>query len=63
VTCPRCSGLMLTEQFFDSHSLDLPDQFEGWRCVFCGIILDPVIVENRGAFHEWSMRNGVWDNA
>ncbi len=63
MTCPRCNGLMLMEQFIESHYLDLPDEFEGWRCVLCGIILDPVIVENRGASHERSMRNEVRDNA
>jgi hypothetical protein len=36
--CTRCGGLMVTEQF-----IDLPAH----RCVQCGEIVDPVILQNR----------------
>ena len=43
--CPRCDGLMLQEVFMDFADYD--GSFEGWRCLVCGEIVDPVIVNNR----------------
>jgi len=40
--CLRCKGAMVYDQFYGSY-----DQFWGWKCVICGEILDPVILENR----------------
>ena len=34
---------MAPEEFY---SLD-DDMFSGWRCIFCGEIIDPVILKNR----------------
>lgn len=42
--CPRCSGLMVREWFYDFHG-DMP--FQGARCVMCGEILDSLILEHR----------------
>jgi hypothetical protein len=42
--CLRCQGLMWTETFFD---LQLNTEFQGWRCLFCGNVWDPVIGDNR----------------
>ena len=42
VNCHRCGGLMVYEIFCDPH-----DHFWGWRCIFCGEIVDQVILENR----------------
>jgi ribosomal protein S27AE len=39
--CPRCGGLMVAE-----WCLDLSD-YSGRRCVQCGELIDPVILENR----------------
>jgi hypothetical protein len=40
--CPHCSGSMIYEKFFG------PDEyFWGWRCIFCGEIVDDIILENR----------------
>jgi hypothetical protein len=36
--CSRCSGLMVLEPCFD---------FFAWRCVQCGDMIDPVILQNR----------------
>lgn len=39
--CPRCSGLMVVE-----WCEDLSD-YTAQRCVQCGELIDPVIVQNR----------------
>ena len=39
--CPRCSGLMVVE-----WCEDLSD-YTGQRCVQCGELIDPVIMQNR----------------
>lgn len=44
--CHRCGGFMVKEKFtVDFAALD----FEGWRCVVCGEITDPLIMANRMA--------------
>ena len=40
--CGRCLGEMVYEKFYGPH-----EHFWGWRCVFCGEIIDQVIMENR----------------
>ncbi len=40
--CCRCKGTMVAEKFYLWH-----EYFSGWRCVTCGEIVDPVIMENR----------------
>jgi len=40
--CHRCSGNMVYQKFYGPH-----EHFWGWKCVFCGEIVDPVILENR----------------
>lgn len=40
--CYRCGGVMVYEKFFG-----VPEDFFGWRCIFCGEIVDNVIIENR----------------
>ena len=40
--CNRCGGVMTYERFCGPH-----EQFFGWRCVYCGEIVDEVILENR----------------
>lgn len=40
--CPHCNSSMIYEKFFG------PDEyFWGWRCLFCGEIVDDTILENR----------------
>jgi len=39
--CPRCSGLMVAE-----WCVDLSD-YSSQRCVQCGELIDPVIIQNR----------------
>jgi hypothetical protein len=38
----RCRGAMVDDQFYGPH-----EQFGGWKCLICGEIVDPLILENR----------------
>ena len=40
--CHRCNVAMVNERFYGPG-----DPFWGWRCVACGNISDPIILENR----------------
>jgi len=40
--CPRCSSVMIFQKFYGPH-----EHFWGWRCIYCGEILDQIIMENR----------------
>ena len=40
--CYRCGSGMFYEKFFGPH-----EHFWGWRCIFCGEIIDQVILENQ----------------
>jgi uncharacterized Zn finger protein len=40
--CDRCGSAMAYEQFFGNQ-----EHFWGWRCIFCGEIVDNVVLENR----------------
>ena len=40
--CDRCGGSMAYEKFYGQT-----EDFFGWRCIFCGEIVDRVIQENR----------------
>jgi hypothetical protein len=39
--CDRCGSVMVYEQFFGDQ-----ERFWGWRCIFCGEIVDDMILEN-----------------
>jgi hypothetical protein len=45
--CDRCDNAMVYEQFFGDQ-----ERFWWWRCIFCGDIVDDVILENR----QWLTR-------
>jgi transposase-like protein len=53
--CPHCGSAMVYEKFFghDEH-------FSGWRCIFCGEIIDTIILENRGSFNGLTMVKDKW---
>ena len=57
--CPRCNGTMIEQKFYEPG-----EPFWGWRCVFCGEILDSLIWENRNltrglqVAHRVGRRNG-----
>ncbi len=50
--CPRCQSLMVQETFVDWESDTGALYFTGWRCITCGDIVDPLIVQNRIARPE-----------
>jgi hypothetical protein len=41
--CPKCKGLMVYEGFEDYLETRNFNVFEGWRCISCGNISDPMI--------------------
>ena len=46
VLCPKCGSVMVFERFIDYQQTGEPT-FRGWRCLSCGLILDPVILIHR----------------
>jgi hypothetical protein len=40
--CLRCSGAVIYDKFYSTN-----ETFWGWKCLICGEIVDPVILENR----------------
>lgn len=47
MNCPRCKGLMVEERLEDIRDDTGQYFFNGWHCLACGEILDPVILSNR----------------
>ncbi|HEX9756957.1 MAG TPA: hypothetical protein VGB26_04055 [Nitrospiria bacterium] len=45
--CPKCKGLMNFEAFVNIEVESMPWSYEGFRCIDCGEIIDPVILRNR----------------
>ena len=50
--CYRCSSNMVYEKFYGPQ-----EYFWGWRCIFCGEIIDQVILENRLSSRAGSAAN------
>jgi hypothetical protein len=40
--CLRCRGVVVYDNFYYNH-----EEFWGWKCLICGEIVDPVILQNR----------------
>ena len=47
MNCPKCNGLMAYEEFADYFDDTGQLSFNGWRCLICGKLLDPVIDANQ----------------
>ncbi len=47
MSCPRCSGFMVSQTFEDLRDDTGQLTFEGYRCMVCGEIIDPKINSNR----------------
>ncbi len=45
--CPKCGGRMSFEQFTAGGVDVAPWSYEGWRCVYCGEVVDSLILNNR----------------
>ena len=52
MTCKRCDGLMVREQYdnleFDSAGFEI----SGWRCLNCGVIVDSLIAAHHRPPHK-----------
>jgi hypothetical protein len=44
--CQRCQGCMISDHFMDLMNVTGEMDFNGWRCLNCGNITDPVIVRH-----------------
>lgn len=44
--CPRCGGMMIPEHFQEIRDKNGRIS-HGLRCILCGEVLDPVILQNR----------------
>jgi hypothetical protein len=40
--CDRCGSAMVQEKFYGSQ-----EHFLGWKCIYCGEIVDYLILKNR----------------
>jgi hypothetical protein len=47
MTCSRCGGLMTQEEFSNMTEGAVPWFYAGWRCLFCGDIVDSLILRHR----------------
>ena len=54
--CPKCKGVMVYETFTNQDNLAW--HYDGWRCLYCGDVIDPVIMANKKA----SMNNNLISN-
>lgn len=43
---------MVEETFVDLQVSPRVSSFTGWRCIICGEILDPIILQNRTLYLE-----------
>ena len=50
--CAKCGGLMNWEEFFSVMTESLPWSYKGYRCIDCGEIIDPIILQNRRLFQN-----------
>jgi hypothetical protein len=49
--CHRCKSIMVYQKFYG------PDEhFWGWRCIWCGEIVDSLILKNRGPVASGQLR-------
>ncbi len=53
--CSRCQGTMVKERFF----VRMGQFWDGFHCLFCGEVVDDVILENR-AFIPIPETRGKW---
>jgi hypothetical protein len=45
--CARCNGLMVDDSLIDIQESSIPMWMNGWRCMSCGNIVDPLIQQHR----------------
>jgi hypothetical protein len=52
MTCERCGGLSVAVHFEGDHVWE----YDGWECLICGNITDPLIMMNRDAQGHGAVR-------
>lgn len=59
--CQRCQGCMVVDFFLDVLNVSGEMAFNGWRCLNCGEIIDPVIAHHRHtAIHDVARPKRRW---
>jgi hypothetical protein len=58
MTCRRCQGCMARDHFLDLQESGGEWWMEGWRCINCGHVFDPVVEQNR-RLHAAAMASAV----
>ncbi len=62
-TCTRCGGLMVNDFCMDVLNNTGESEFAAKRCVQCGEVVDPVILQNRRTRQEpMTGRSGNFSN-
>jgi hypothetical protein len=56
MTCTRCSGLMIVDHLLDMQESYLPMWMPALRCLTCGNIVDPNIVDPLIHYHRTARR-------
>ena len=49
--CHRCNNTMVYQKFYGPH-----EYFWGWRCIWCGDVVDRIILENRSSIATGQLR-------
>ena len=49
--CHRCESIMVYQKFYGPH-----EHFWGWRCIWCGEIVDRIVLENRTSMAVGALR-------
>jgi hypothetical protein len=60
MTCQRCQGCMARDHFLDLHESGGEWWMEGWRCINCGHVFDPVVERNRRLHAEATALAALW---
>lgn len=47
MNCPRCKSMMVPHFIYDAYVDFAGSGLGAWRCVSCGNVVDPVILQNR----------------
>lgn len=55
MVCLRCRGLMISDHCYDLMEESGPLRIVAWRCICCGYIFDPLILQRRdqGETLQW----------
>jgi hypothetical protein len=54
--CHRCHGPMVHQKFYGAEV-----SYWGWRCLPCGEIVDPIILENRDVSLKAVDARNAWE--